>query len=228
MCSQFLLNYFHLFWKWYKMARFCEKYYVWYLPSNDLKIATKRNLKGQSVHLEFFVCINFGFFTEHLENAKIEWAAQPFIVNMTLKKKQTNICNESSRPDNLCSVQLVPEFRFTLFPKSSEGLLSSCTKYLKECKTDKISFSIFLIWKIKELNLGEGSHFARILNSNFLKGSTHSAMIWWQIIRFQYEKKTNSWQTRFLSESGQFSWLSRVLFSECRKFKLRVNIVAWV
>ena len=174
MCSQFLLNYFHLFCKWYKMARFCEKYRVWYLPSNDLKIATKRNLKGQSVHLEIFVCINFGFFTEHLENAKIEWAAQPFIVDMTLKKT-TNICNESSRPDNLCSVQLVPEFRFTLFPKSSEGLLSSCTKYLKECKTDKISFSIFLIWKIKELNLGEGTHFARTLNSNFLKGSTHTA-----------------------------------------------------
>ena len=143
-------------------------------------------------------------------------------------KKQTNICNESSRPDNLCSVQLVPEFRFTLFPKSSEGLLSSCTKYLKECKTDKIWFSIFLIWKIKELNLGEGTHFARTLNSNFLKGSTYSAMIRWKIILFQYEKKTNSWQTRFLSESGQFSWLSRVLFSGCRKFKLRVNIVARV
>ena len=85
MCSQFLLNYFHLFCKWYKMARFCEKYYVWYLPSNDLKIATKRNLKGQSVHLEICVCINFGFFTEHLEKAKIEWAAQPIIVEMTLK-----------------------------------------------------------------------------------------------------------------------------------------------
>ena len=143
-------------------------------------------------------------------------------------EKKTNICVESSRPDNLCSVQLVPEFRFTLFPKSSEGLLSSCTKYLKECKTDKISFSIFLIWKIKELNLGDGTHFARTLNSNFLKGSTHSAMIRWQIILFHYEKNkfmadaVSVWiGTVQLIVQGSIQW-------KCRKFKLRLNIVAWV
>ena len=110
-----------------------------------------------------------------------------------------------------CSVQLVPKHlsdsaRLRAKMTSSRYVSPSRTKYLNESETDYIvsSNTYFVSEKLLTTKNGcRGTYFARSLNSKFLKGWTHRAVVL---------NTAHSWQLLNILSLKHYQWRCKMLF----------------